>query len=130
MRALKAVVVIDLALLVGLGWGWVMWGRQVATLERELAAARLGGGEREWRVNGVVRAILPDIAVVVLTHDEIAGFMTPMTMGFRAASPRVFEGVAVGDAVRFTLRGVPPNVTLTAMEKLGAAAPAARGGGK
>jgi len=128
MRALRAVVVVNLALLLGLGAGWVAWGRRVGDLERRLAAARVAaGGEREWRVDGVVRALLPDIGVVVLTHDEIEGYMTPMTMGFRAASPRLLAGFAVGDAVRFTLRGVPPNVTLTAMEKLAAAPPAPGG---
>jgi len=43
--------------------------------------------------------------------------MPSMTMGFRAASPKIYEGVAVGDEVRFTLRGVPPNLLVTALEK-------------
>lgn len=119
MRALRAVLVINLALLVGVGWGWVLWGRQVERLRGELVLARLTPGvERQWKVNGVVRAILPEIDVIVLTHDELEGFMAPMTMGFRAATPRVLQGVAVGDAVRFTVRGVPPNVTITAIERL------------
>ena len=40
-----------------------------------------------------------------------------MTMGFRASSPKIHEAVAVGDAVRFTLQGVPPSVMITAIEK-------------
>lgn len=120
MRALKAVVLIDLALVLGLGAGWVAWGRQVERLRAELMFARAAqGAEREWQVTGVIRAVLPDIDVVVITHDEIAGFMPPMTMGFRTATPRLHQGVAIGDAVRFTLRGVPPNVTITAIQKLG-----------
>ncbi|MBI3635046.1 MAG: copper-binding protein [Candidatus Rokubacteria bacterium] len=119
MRALKAVVLINLALALGLGAGWIVWGRQVERLRSELALARARpGAEREWRVTGVIRAVLPDIDVVVITHDEIAGFMPPMTMGFRTATPRIHQGVAIGDAVRFTLRGVPPIVTITAIEKL------------
>ena len=43
--------------------------------------------------------------------------MPAMTMGFRAASPGIHEAVAVGDAVRFTLQGVPPNVMITAIER-------------
>jgi Cu/Ag efflux protein CusF len=54
----------------------------------------------------------------VLTHGEIQGFMPAMTMGFRVASPKIQEAVSVGDAVRFTLRGVPPNVAVTTIEKL------------
>ncbi len=120
MRAWKAVVVINLALLLGLGWGYLFWGLRAARLERELAVARaaaVSGVEREWRVEGVVRAILPEIGVLVITHGEIPGYMPPMTMGFRAASPKVVESVRIGDAVRFTLKGAPPNVLVTAIEK-------------
>jgi Cu/Ag efflux protein CusF len=120
MRAWKVVVLVDLALLLGVGGGYLWWGRETARLERELAAARAAtqGGEREWRVAGVVRAILPDINVLVLTHEDIPGYMPSMTMGFRAASPTIYDGVQIGDAVRFTLRGVPPNLTVTAIEKV------------
>jgi Cu/Ag efflux protein CusF len=120
MRTWKVVVLINLALLLGLGWGYLFWGLRAARLERELAVARaaaVSGVEREWRVEGVVRAILPEIGVLVITHGEIPGYMPPMTMGFRAASPKVVESVRIGDAVRFTLRGAPPNVLVTAIEK-------------
>ncbi len=120
MRAWKAVALIDLALLLGIGGGYLFWGRNAARLERELALARAAaasGVEREWQVEGVVRAVLPEINVLVITHGEIPGFMPPMTMGFRAASPKIHASVQPGDAVRFTLRGAPPNVAVTAIEK-------------
>ncbi len=120
MRAWKAVVLLNLALVLGVGWGYLFWGRSAARLERELAIARAAsasGVEREWRVEGVVRALLPEIGVLVITHGEIAGYMPAMTMGFRAASPKITGSVQVGDAVRFTLRGVPPNVAVTAIAK-------------
>jgi len=66
-----------------------------------------------------VRAVLPELGVVVITHDQIAGYMPAMTMGFRATSPKVYDAVEAGDAVRFTLSGVPPNLAITAIEKLG-----------
>jgi Cu/Ag efflux protein CusF len=69
-------------------------------------------------VSGVVRAVLPELQVIVLTHEEIAGFMAPMTMGFRASSPTIYEGLRIGDAVRFTLRGAPPNVRIVAIDRL------------
>jgi Cu/Ag efflux protein CusF len=108
------------ALLLGVGWGYVWWGRQVVHLQRELAISRTvrQGLEREWTLNGVVRAVLTDIDVVVITHEEISGYMAPMTMGFRAVSPKIYEGVHIGDAVRFTLRGAPPNVKIVALEKV------------
>ena len=66
----------------------------------------------------MVRAVLADIDVVVLTHEEIPGYMPSMTMGFRASSPKIYESVQIGDAVRFTLRGTPPNLALVAVEKV------------
>src|SRR5262249_61084465 len=102
------------------GWGCWGGGRRAARLGRGLAGARAATtGQREFHAEGVIRAVLPDIGVVVITHDEITGYMPAMTMGFRATSPKVYDGVDVGDAVRFTLGGVPPNVALTSIEKLG-----------
>jgi len=119
MRPWKVVVLIDLALALGVGGGYLWWGREAARLGRELAAARAASqsGEREWKVAGVVRAILPDINVLVMTHGDIPGYMPSMTMGFRAAAPKIYDGLKIGDAVRFTLRGVPPNLAVTAVEK-------------
>jgi Cu/Ag efflux protein CusF len=120
MAAWKVVLLLDLALALGVGGGYLWWGRQVDRLGRELAEAKAAAaGPREFHSEGVIRAVLPEIGVVVITHDEIAGYMPAMTMGFRATSPKVYDGVGVGDAVRFTLGGVPPNLALTSIEKLG-----------
>jgi len=121
MRAWKAVLLINVALVLGVGWGYAFWGLRVGRLERQLAEAKAAaesGIERQWTVDGVVRAIFPELGVLVLTHGEIPGFMPAMTMGFRVASPKIQEAVSVGDAVRFTLRGVPPNVAVTTIEKI------------
>jgi len=118
MRIWKVVLLLNLALLVGLGAGYLWWGRQVVRLQRDLVTSRTLalGVEREWKVNGVVRAILSELDVVVLTHEEIPGYMPPMTMGFRVAAPKIYEGLRIGDAVRFTVRGVPPNIKIFAFE--------------
>lgn len=120
MRLWKVVLLINLALALGLGAGYLGWGRRAERLERELAQARAAPafGEREWRVRGVVRAVLPDINVMVISHEDIPGYMAPMTMGFRAATPKIYDEVRVGDEVRFTVRGTPPDVLVTAVEKL------------
>jgi Cu/Ag efflux protein CusF len=120
MRAVSVVLALNLALAVGVAWGWLWWGQQVQRLRVEVADARAAAaGPRQYQSEGVVRAVLPEVGIIVLTHDEIPGYMPPMTMGFRAASPKIYETVAVGDAVRFTLGGTPPNLALTAIEKLG-----------
>jgi Cu/Ag efflux protein CusF len=120
MPAWKVALLLNAALLLGLGGGYLWWGRQVVGLRGELTAARAAvsaGVDREYHGRGVVRAILLELGVIVLTHDDIPGYMTPMTMGFRAASPRLFEGIQVGDSVRFVLRGAVPNLLLVGIEK-------------
>ena len=119
MRVWKVVVLLNLALLMGVSWGYLFWGQQARRLAAEVAAARVAAattGEREYHVTGVVRADLPDLGLLVVTHGEIPGYMPAMTMGFRTASPKIVESVKVGDAVRFTLRGTPPNLAITAIE--------------
>jgi Cu/Ag efflux protein CusF len=119
MRVWKAVLLMNLALLLGLGVGWVWWGRQARRLSEELQArvAAVPAGEREFKGTGIVRAGMTDLGLMVITHGDIPGYMPPMTMGFRTASPAILESVKPGDAVRFTLRGTPPNLAITAVEK-------------
>jgi Cu/Ag efflux protein CusF len=121
MRVWRVVVLVNLALLIGVGWGYVWWGQQARRLTRDLQAARVAAataaGEREYHGSGVVRAGLGDLGLIVITHGEIPGYMPAMTMGFRVASPKIVDAVKPGDAVRFVLRGTPPNVAITAIEK-------------
>ena len=121
MRLWRVVVLVDLELLIGVGTGYLWWGQQARRLARELDTARAvaatTGGEREFHATGVVRAGLADVGILVITHGEIAGYMPPMTMGFRAESRTILESVQPGDAVRFTLRGTPPNLAITAIDK-------------
>jgi Cu/Ag efflux protein CusF len=120
MAVWRVVILVNLALAIGMGGGYLWWGREVSRLARELAEAQAAAaGPLEYRSEGVVRAVLPDIDVMVITHDEIPGYMPAMTMGFRATSPKIYETVQIGDAVRFTLRGTPPNLAIVAVEKLG-----------
>lgn len=121
MAVWRVVLLVNLALVLGLVSGYVWWGRETERMRQELARARaasLAGVEREFQGQGVVRAILPELNVVVVTHDEIPGYMPPMTMGFRVATPPLLNGVEVGDSVRFVLRGTLPNLSVTGIQKL------------
>ena len=111
MRLWRVVVLVDLALAIGVGAGYLWWGQQAR------AAGITAGGEREFHGAGVVRAGLADLGIVVITHGEIPGYMPARTMGFRAGAPNLVESVKPGDAVRFTLRGTPPNMTIVAIDK-------------
>jgi Cu/Ag efflux protein CusF len=121
MRLWRVVLLINLALGLGLLLGFLAWGREAARLGRELERARgqqlVAGVTRTWQSRAVVRAVLPELNVVVLTHEDLAGYMGSMTMGFRVHDPKLYEGLDIGDTVRFTLTGVPPNVEITALAK-------------
>lgn len=124
MRLWRVVLLLNLGVGVGVLVGWLAWGQQIPRLERRLLESErrvlVGGGEQTWIVKGVVRAVIPEIQVVVLTHDQIPGLMPAgMTMGFKVQTPNVLERAQVGDVVRFTLKGVPPNVQITALVKEG-----------
>jgi Cu/Ag efflux protein CusF len=120
MRLWRAVVLMNLALGLGILFGYLAWGRQTLRLEQELYAARQQAAvPRTWTVRGIVRAVLPEANVVILTHEDIPGFMGPMTMGFLVKDPTLYQGVDIGETVRFTLSGVPPNVVITAIEREG-----------
>ena len=124
MRLWRVVFLLNLAVGVGVFVGWLAWGQQIPRLERRLLESRqrvlVVGGEQTWIVKGVVRAVIPEIQVVVLTHDEIPGFMPAgMTMGFKAQNAKILERARTGDIVRFTLKGVPPDVQITALVKEG-----------
>jgi len=124
MRLWRVVLLLNLAVGVGVLVGWLAWGQQIPRLERRLLESQqrvlIVGGEQTWIVKGIVRAVIPEIQVIVLTHEEIPGFMpVGMTMGFKVQSPKVLERARVGDVVRFTLTGVPPDVQITALVREG-----------
>jgi Cu/Ag efflux protein CusF len=123
MRLWRVALLVNVALVVGLWLGWVAWGRHLPRLEQELGLARQQapppGVERVFTAQGVVRAVLRESGVLVLSHEDIPGFMPAMTMGFRTREPSVSAGVEPGDVVRFTLRGVPPSMEIVSLERLG-----------
>ncbi|SRR6266849_5889679 len=119
MRLWRAVLLMNLALALGVMLGYLAWGRELVRLEEELAAARrqTAATSRTWTVRGIVRAVLPQANVVILTHEDIPGFMGSMTMGFPVQDPKLYQGLDIGATVRFTLTGVPPNLVITAITR-------------
>ena len=119
MKLWRVVLLLNLAVAVGVLLGWLAWGREVSRLEGRLSQNQrlvVIGGEQTWVIKGVVRAVIPEIQVIVLTRDEIPGFMSAgMTMGFKVKDAKLLERARVGDVVRFTLTGVPPDVQITAL---------------
>ena len=123
MKLWRAVLLMNLALALGLLLSYLAWGRPYLRLEREVALLRQQsppGVERTWTRRGIVRAIFPERNMIILTHEDIPGYMAPMTMGFQVLDPRLYEGLDIGETIRFTLKGIPPNVVITAITREGA----------
>lgn len=123
MRLWKVVLLLNLALLLGLGAGYLWWAREVQALRRELDTARRGAGAgaaaaaRTWTVRGIVRWVAPEMGAVFLTHEAIPGLMEGMTMGFDVEEPRILGGLAPGDPVRFTVAVRGERLRVLAIER-------------
>jgi Cu/Ag efflux protein CusF len=108
MRLWKAILLLNLALGLGLGGGYLWWAREARALREELtrareAVARGQAGPRVWSAHGIVRLLLKDQNAVFLTHEAIPGLMEGMTMGFQTAGGVILDGLAPGDRVLFTV---------------------------
>ena len=69
-------------------------------------------------VVGEVTKIDKANARVTLKHGEIKHLdMPPMIMVYRVRPPRLLDGVAVGDHVRFAAERIDGNYTVTALAK-------------
>lgn len=91
--------------------------RRDATVTAQTPA--LVGEDRQWTARGVVQSVIPESNVLVLTHEEIPGVMPSMTMSFRTTNSKLYDGLQAGDVIRFTLKGIPPNVTIVAITRQG-----------
>ena len=131
MRIWQVAILANLALAVGLGFGYGAWGRRVTTLDsavktsqaqveqlrREREACFAGGrfGEQLWEGRGIVRAVYPKL--LLITHEEIFGLLPARTTSFRLADSANHGRAHPGDPIRFWLQGTGnDNNTLVRME--------------
>ena len=131
MRMWKVAILVNLALAVGLGFGYGAWGRRLATLdgevetaqaqveqlkrEREACFAGARFGEQLWEGRGIVRAVYPKL--LLITHEEIFGMLPARTTGFRLADSVDHGRAHPGDPIRFWLQGTEyDNSLLVRME--------------
>jgi hypothetical protein len=131
MRMWQVAILMNLAVAVGLGFGYGAWGRRMATLdddvrtaqaqveqlkrEREACFAGARFGEQLWQGRGIVRAVYPKL--LLITHDEIFGLLPARTTGFRLADPVDHGRAHPGDPIRFWLKGAEyDNSQLVRME--------------
>jgi Cu/Ag efflux protein CusF len=122
MRLYKVVLLVNLAVGVGFLLGSLWWGQEVGRLRREVASSKQGpiarpSMDESWLAHGVVRVLAPEINRIFIDHGEIPGLMEAMTMAFEPEDPEMFNGLAPGDQIRFTLRKKGERLVLIAIEK-------------
>ena len=78
---------------------------------------------REYPLTGEVLAVKPDRSEVQVKHDEVKGFMEPMTMWFNVKEPRLLDGITPGDVIGATLVLTAEDSYLTAIRKTGSRPP-------
>lgn len=121
MRLWKVVVLLNLALAVGVGLGYLRWAREVRSLRDEITRLRAETARptpQSWTVRGIVRSVIPRLGAIFLTHEAMPGLMDAMTMGFEAEDTKILDGLVPGDAVRFTVRKDGERLILVRIDKL------------
>jgi Cu/Ag efflux protein CusF len=119
MRIYGVVVVTNLAFALGLACGYAWWRADVERLRREVESARaqVAADTRTWTVKGIVRAVLPDEPLIVITHEPLAGMMAAMTMGFRVKDRALLEGLTPGDPITFTVVPAGKDLVIVGVKK-------------
>ena len=123
MRLWKVVLLLNLALAVGVGLGYLRWAREVRGLRDEVARLRAGGdptpeppvvdGPRHRALDdSEARRHLPHARGVARAHgrdDRLAS---------RPMIPSSWTASLPGDSVRFTVRRDGERLVLVAIEKM------------
>ncbi len=81
---------------------------------------------REFPLTGEVLAIKPDRTEITVKHDDVPGFMPPMTMPFAIKDAALLDGLATGDLIAATLVLTDEESYLTAIRRTGTLPPAER----
>jgi Cu/Ag efflux protein CusF len=121
IRLWKVLVLLNLALAVGIGLGYLRWAREVRSLQDEVDRLRDATARptaASWTVRGIVRSVIPKLGAIFLTHEALPGLMDPMTMGFDTEDPKLLDGLAPGDPVRFTVRRDGDRLLVVWIEKI------------
>lgn len=61
-------------------------------------------GVKMYTFYGVPTQIDTAAAMLTIDHEEIQGYMEPMTMSYKVASPDIFSQVTIGKGTHFTIR--------------------------
>lgn len=74
-----------------------------AVLASAASAAAQAQASREYEVRGMVLAVAPDRTTMTVSHDDVPGLMSSMTMPFDVRAARDLDGVRPGSLIEFAL---------------------------
>lgn len=77
--------------------------RELIDVSAYIASLRPKDAPKSIKAAGQVVALVPESGEIVLSHDEIKGFMDAMTMGYKVGSSSMLKAVKPGDNVQFTI---------------------------
>jgi Cu/Ag efflux protein CusF len=122
MRLYKVILLVNLAVGVGFLLGSLWWAQEVGRLRREVIAKVQGVTARSsidasWSAHGIVQVVAPEINRIFIEHGDIPGLMEAMSMAFEPEDPKLLNGLAPGDRVRFTLQKKGERLMLVAIQR-------------
>ena len=83
------------------------------------ACGRTPPPARQYELKGQIVGISPERQEVLVSHEDIPGFMSAMTMPYKVEGPELLEGKAPGDLVTATLVVEEVNAYLSTLTKTG-----------
>jgi len=78
---------------------------------------------RQYPLTGEVLAIAADRSAITVKHDEVKGFMEPMTMDFEIKDKTQLDGLAAGALIAATLVVTDEGAYLTGIRRTGTVTP-------
>jgi protein SCO1/2 len=96
----------------------IMAGPGCRQQSSDSATAAAGTNRETYQVTGLVKELKPDGKTAVIAHDEIPGYMDPMTMDFEAKDKRELADLRPGDRIAFTLVVIPNDAWIEHTRKL------------
>ena len=70
-----------------------------------------------YQAVGVVKGLDPKELIIELDHENIPGLMPAMQMQFHVKERSLFDGLVVGDRIKFTVENGVGGLKITAIQK-------------
>lgn len=94
---------------------WLVRASQSMPAAQGTAAA--AAPSNSYRGVGIVKKLDPEVPAIEIKHEDIVGLMPAMQMPFPVTDVKLLDGLAVNDAIEFTLENNAGEMKVTAIKK-------------